>query len=81
MKVRLIGKKQMRYTKKDTGEVKEYGELYYTYKARSTPSANVDGVMSDKVYIDYDDYDDIPIDCDADLQFDNHGYFIGVEIL
>lgn len=81
MKVRLIGKRQLRYTKKETGVVTEYGELFYTYKAAGSPSVNYEGVISDKVYIGYDDYDDIPIDCDANLEFDNRGRFVGVELL
>lgn len=81
MKVRIIGKKQVSYTKKDTGEVQEYGVLYYTYKAAGSPSVNYEGLICDKVYIGYDDYEDIPIDCDANLEFDNHGRFVGVELL
>lgn len=81
MKVKLIGKKQVSYTKKDTGEVQEYGVLYYTYKASGSPSVKYEGLLCDKVYIGYDDYEDIPIDCDAILDFDNHGRFVGVQLL
>lgn len=81
MKVYLLGKRQVKYTDKKTGEVKEYAELHYSYDARSTPSVNIDGKVADKVYIGYDEYDDIPVDCEANLNFDNHGYFVGIDIL
>ena len=81
LKCTIVGKRKVSYVDKKTGELKEFAELFYTYAAKSTNTVTVDGIVSDKVFIPVCDYEDIPVDCQAVLDFDNRGNFCGVELL
>lgn len=82
MKVRIVGKKRTQFTDRESGELKQFATLYYTYNApMDTDIRTSEGLYAESVSIPFKTYDDVPTDCDAFLDFDKNGKLLNFDLL
>lgn len=81
MKVFIHGKKKSEFTD-DVGQIKQFAKLFYSHKAPpDNGSTTYDGDVTAEVSIPFDQYDDIPVGCEAYFDFDGRGKLLDLQLV
>lgn len=80
MKVKIVGKKSGTFTSKDTGEVISFGKLH-CIGAFPLDEKGTDGDQCLIISCNPNALEDIPVPCDADLDFNQWGRLASVEVI
>ena len=80
MKVQVVGKKVGSFTKKETGEIINYGKLHCVGNFDLSDSG-AEGQQCMIISCSPKYLDDIPVPCTADVQFNQYGRFAGFDII
>lgn len=80
MVVTIVGKKKGFFSN-DNGEAMEYAKLYCLLPPPEGDGNTYDGLVPDSYSLSVNQFDDIPVDCKADIGTNSKGKIISIKLV